>query len=264
MKISGLVMTLVTSAFASKSSESPVLRGNNKETAAVETHRNLQTVTFDQIISLFTPFLDAAISAALDTSLDPMELQMTVTSETDIAFSENCTAPATITYTIGALTGLSGFAIENMVLVPGSGSIQVSALRGTTWQATFQVAGDLPALQAPVTVDVKADACGTPISQSASGVLTAGDAGVDFTLRSSGFLPGLLSLGKPPSVSALAFSNADVSLGTIETNLALDTPIATAVASNINQAVSVAIEERIVGPFLDLLNRVLGVGFNLI
>jgi hypothetical protein len=122
-----------------------------------------------------------AVSNALDASLDPLHLKLSITKEVDVAFSENCMVSATMIYTIDEMTGLGDFVIDNMAVVTGSGSIQVSLLRGTNWEANFDVHGSLPSgLEVLVNLEIIADACGIPFSLSVSGVLNAANACVDF------------------------------------------------------------------------------------
>jgi hypothetical protein len=79
---------------------------------------------------------------------------------------------------------------------------------------------------------------------------------------SSASIPRFVFLGKS-SVKAMTFADADVTLGSIETDLAFDGDIEIDIASDIDELVTGAIKESIVGPFIEVLNRALGSGLEL-
>ncbi|CAB9517582.1 expressed unknown protein [Seminavis robusta] len=256
MKFTPLFSTLLATSFVlGTSAETFAIRGTN------DNHRKL--VSFDTILSLFTPVLEVVVRGALGASLDPLSLSLSVSQEIDsVVFSESCTAAATVTYKVGDLTGLGNFVIDNMAVVEGSADIDVSLFRGTTWDATFNVEGGLPeGLEAIVDAEITADACGVPYQQSVSGLLDALDARVNFSVGTSGSIPGFFG---SPSVSSTTFADVDVTLGSIETSIDFGNGVEVDLASSgLEGAIIDAIIDAIVGPFADILNGALGGGFSL-
>ncbi|CAB9525403.1 expressed unknown protein [Seminavis robusta] len=259
MKITPLFSTLLATSvvLGTSAAETFAIRGANDKG---EDHRKL--VSFDTILSLFTPVLDVVVRGALGASLDPLSLSLSGSQDINtVVFSESCTAAATVTYNIGDLTGLGNFVIENMAIVDGSANIDVSFFRGTTWDATFNVEGHLPeGLEAIVDAEITADACGVPFQQSASGLLDAVDARVNFSVGTSGSIPGFFG---SPSVSGATFADVDVTLGGIETSIDFDGVEVDLTTSGSEGAIIDAIIGAIVGPFADILNGALGGGFSL-
>ncbi|CAB9516878.1 expressed unknown protein [Seminavis robusta] len=249
---------LATSFIIGTSAGTTAIRGTNNDNG--EAHRKL--VSFDTILSLFTPVLDVVVRGALGASLDPLGLSLTVSQDVDlVVFSDSCTSSATVTYNIGDLTGLGNFVVDNLAIVDGSADIDVSLFWGTSWEATFNVEGGLPeGLEAIVDAEITADACGVPFQQSVSGLLDAVDARVNFSVGTSGSIPGFFG---SPSVESATFADVDVTLGGIETSIDFDGVEVDLTTSGLEGAIIDAIIDTIVGPFADILNGALGGGFSL-
>jgi hypothetical protein len=184
-------------------------------------HRSLiRRITFAQIAAAFEPILAIAMEASLSAGADPLSIGATFTQELDsVVFSADCTASALLTLTVRDLSGLGGFVLDNLPVVGGSQQTSFSLLNGITWAASFLAEGSFPeGLELPVDATITADACGTAIEQSVSGVVDAVNAGVRATVNASGRTPGLFTLASS-SAGVSVSGDASFDIGQLSTNL---------------------------------------------
>ena len=233
------------------------LLGNANERSLLFT-----SITLDQIVSAFTPVLEASIRAALDANMDPTNVGLTFTQELDsVVLSETCTGSATVTYTLGDLTGFGTYVMDSMTAVQGTQNLDVSIFGGASFESAFNVEGSLPGgLENLIRAEITADACGTPLQQSVEGVLsTIGEPSLNFRVGLSGSTPGLLSFGSS-SIDAMAFTDANVVAGPVEANIAFGDGIEVDLASVFETLFNNAIVDTIIPLITDILQTFLGGG----
>ncbi|CAB9517405.1 expressed unknown protein [Seminavis robusta] len=179
-------------------------------------------VTINDIIEQFIPTLNALIQSTLASNLDNVNLGIDFSqflAGLDVAV--NCTADGTVQYNLGSLTGLGSFQIESLELVPGTESLELSfmGLSGASWSGTWNIKGVFgEAIGAVSEVVLSADACGLPLQETAKGMTSVANPGIDIRVSMNGSSPNLWSLASS-FIESISVDSANLFFDSIVANI---------------------------------------------
>jgi len=188
MKIQAALLTF--SALMMGFSEGASLRNGSTDKS-----RNLQLGAgqINSVIGAFVPVLNNVIGTslgALDT-LNPLAQTIEI-PEVDFGL---CTASASVSYAIGAVTGLDTFKIDTWELVPGTELWESSFFGPTKWGGTWVFNASFDEIKSSTNAGIQAEACGQGIDETIGGSITAVNPGLTFRMSIVGESPNLLFLG---------------------------------------------------------------------
>jgi hypothetical protein len=164
----------------------------------------LAGTVFNALVNAFAPVLANSLENQINANFKSFDVGEERTETLDYTSNDGCSSPATITYSLGALSG-SDVDINSLELLPGTEVIDVSflGLNGADWGGTWLMKATSPSLQVETFVTLTAEGCEIVNRPVASGLATLNGASAELKADMFGETSNLLMFQQTSQVNTV-------------------------------------------------------------